>query len=164
MGVWREPWDDAPFPDLTEAELAAIIDRHDLGVGQQQIQRLPSTGVVHTVYGLGDRFVLRVPKPIPDAIGDTLTESVAAPIAHRAGVRTPRLVAFDDDRDILAVPYTVFERWNGAGLVQLGDAADRVALWHAVGHDLATLHRGVVDCPDPNGWLDDTGRDTSAED
>jgi aminoglycoside phosphotransferase (APT) family kinase protein len=164
VGVWREPWDDAPFPDLTTTELAAIIAKHELGIALDQVERLPSTGVVHTVYGLGGRYVLRVPKPIPDATGDTYTEAVAAPAAHRSGVRTPRLVVFDDDRDLLDVPFTIFERWKGVGLALITTtASDKPELCHALGHDLATLHLGVAACPDPNGWLDDTGRSTSAD-
>jgi Ser/Thr protein kinase RdoA (MazF antagonist) len=161
--VWRDPWDDAPFPELSAEQLTAIVGRHELGVALDQISRLRSTGVVHTVYALGDAYVLRVPKPIPDATTDTYTESVAAPVARDAGVRTPALIVFDDERDIVEVPYTVFERWDGEGLVDLG-SADRSDLWRAVGRDLATLHLNVADCPDPNNWLDEAGRSTDIDD
>ena len=164
MGAWREPWDDAPFPALSDSELTAIVNKHDLRVALSQIDRLLSTGVVHTVYAVGDMHVLRVPKPIPEAIEDTYTESVAAPVAHAAGVRTPLLHAFDDDRDIVEVPFTIFERWRGAGLTLIGaTASDQPELWRALGGDLATLHLNVVECRDPNGWLDDAGRDVNAD-
>ena len=60
MGVWREPWDDVPFPDLTDEQLAAIIDTHGLDAPLTSIRRLPSVGVVNSIYALGEPLSRRV--------------------------------------------------------------------------------------------------------
>lgn len=159
MGVWREPWDDVPFPDLTDEQLTAIAETHGLNVPQPIIRRLPSVGVVNSVYALGERWVLRVPKNLPDATCDTLTESVAVPVACAAGVRTPALAVFDETREIVDVPYTIYERAEGAALTELGSEPRRWdGLWAELGRNLATLHQGVAECPDPLGRLDEQGR------
>jgi hygromycin-B 7''-O-kinase len=161
VAQYREPWDDAPFPALSEDQLRAIIDRHGLGAPSSSMRRLPSTGVVNTVYVLGDRFVLRVPKDLPQALADVYTESVAAPTARAAGVQTPALAVFDDSRDLLDVPYTVYERVEGQSLLSVGDPRDLDPLWRDVGRDLATLQHAVTSCPDRLDRLDTPGRFTS---
>ncbi len=75
------------FRELTADQLEAIRQHH--GLPPLPVVRLVSTGIVHTVYALGDGMVLRVPRDIPEGIADALTESVAAPVAYRGGVRTP---------------------------------------------------------------------------
>lgn len=143
-------WNAVPFPDLTPDELCAICDKH--GLGGPAIGRLPSTGVVNSIYTLGDDLVLRVPKNMPEALSDTYTESVAVPVAHAAGVRTPALVEFDEAFDILDVPYSIYERVHAMPL------QDEDGPWRDVGRDLARLHSVVSDCPDPLGRLDSAGR------
>jgi hypothetical protein len=63
-----------------------------------------------------DAIVLRVASDHPDAVPDARTESVAAPVAHQAGVRTPRLIAFDHSRALVDRPYSVWERMHGMTL------------------------------------------------
>ena len=117
------------------------MDRHHLGVRTEDVRPLRSTGIMHTVYALGDHLVLRVPKAHPEAVADTYTGSVAAPVAHAAGVRTPALVVFDDERDIAPVPLSVFERAAGEPLVHLAPIPKTLApLWLELGRDLAVLH------------------------
>lgn len=111
---------------------------------------------MHAVYALGAHLVLRVPKDHPDAVADTYTGSVAAPVAHPAGVRTPALVAFDDERDLAPVPLSVFERADGEALVHLGaHPQDLGQLWGELGRDLAILHRDVTVCDDPYNRLEE---------
>lgn len=110
---------------------------------------------MHSVYALGAHLVLRVPKNHVEAIADIYTGSLAAPVVAAAGVRTPRLVAFDDHRDIAPVPLSIFERAQGDPLVSLGAHPEDLApLWMEVGRDLAVLHHGVTVCDDPAGRLD----------
>jgi len=91
----------------------------------------------------------------PGAIGDARTESVAAPAARAAGVRTPRLLAFDDTRALVDRPWSVWERVPGMPLrARIPRAADAAAAWREVGAELALLHRAVTACSDPRGWLD----------
>jgi hypothetical protein len=147
--------DEVPFPSLSALQVAALVDRHKLGIGAEEVRPLRSTGIAHTVYALGDHFVLRVPKAHPEAVADTYTGSVAAPVAHAAGVRTPALVVFDNQRDIAPVPLSVFQRAAGDPLVHLGaHPQDMAPVWLALGRDLAVLHGGVTVCDDPHGRLD----------
>lgn len=109
-----------------------------------------STGVANRIYATRD-VILRVATDHPDAIPDARTESVAAPVAHAAGILTPRLLAFDDTRLIIDRPYSLWERIPGEPTHQID--------WTAVGYQLACLHERVTSCPDPQGWLDTPGRE-----
>src|SRR3954451_13977304 len=90
--------------------MRAIVDRHGIPVAMEDVHRLDSMGIVHSIYALGEALVLRVPKLHPDAIADAYTGSVAAPAAVRARVSTPRLDVFAESLDIVPVPYSIFER------------------------------------------------------
>jgi macrolide phosphotransferase len=142
---------------LPHETLNAIVRQHGLKV--HSIREIQSTGVVNAVFSLDDVFVLRVPvRNNPDAIRDTLTESVAAPAAFRTGVRTPRLVVFDDSRGIIDFPYTIYERVNGTTLGLLDEPATIHHAWIALGRDLAKLHREVTHVDDPLNYLDQPRR------
>ncbi|CAM3791289.1 hypothetical protein DESA109040_21580 [Deinococcus saxicola] len=102
------------LPDLTPADLAAFSQKYGLEVG---LARLPSVGIVNRVYRTAlnaQTIVLRVPMPGDDS--DARTESVAAPAAFHAGVRTPELLIFDDDRDVVNAPMTVYAFAPGRSL------------------------------------------------
>lgn len=151
--------DDVPFPELSPAQLRAIVDRHGLDIGgsAEAIQRLPSTGIINSIWALGDRWVLRVAKTVPEGVSDTRTESVAVPVVcATSAVRTPALVAFDDSGSVAENLYTIYERVHGVTL----DPSVRppAAVLEDLGVQLALLHRDVVECPDPHGWLDEAGR------
>jgi len=102
-----------PFPAVTPIQAAAVIDRFHLDVDPRESRRLNSSGNVHSVYRLGDEYILKIPRDHPKAIGETFTASVAAPAAAAAGVRTGSLVAFDDSLEIFTVPISVFEYMPG---------------------------------------------------
>jgi aminoglycoside phosphotransferase (APT) family kinase protein len=141
-----------PFPELGPSQLADICAKQ--GLGQRRIGRMPSTGVVNSIYTLGDDLVLRVPKNTPEALSDTYTESVACPVAHAAGVSTPALVVWDESFEILDVPYTIHELVDGEPSQLDFDGP----VWRDLGRDVARMHATVTDCPDPLGRLDDAGR------
>jgi aminoglycoside phosphotransferase (APT) family kinase protein len=141
-----------PFPELSDDTIRAIVERH--GLASRRWSRLKSTGVVNSVYALDDELVLRVPTSHPSSVADTLTESVAAPTAHAAGVRTPRLVVFDESRTIVDVPFTIYERVRGETLGLLEEPAEIEHAWRSLGSDVAKLHACVERCPDPLGLLD----------
>ena len=145
-----------PFPDLDAEQLTAICERHGFPPGP--FGRLPSTGVVNAIYTVGDDVVLRIPKNTPGTLADTFTESVAVPVAMRAGVRTPALLAFDESCDIIDVPYGAYEWWHAPD-----GWPTTTAGWRELGRDLATLHHGVTSCPDPHDRLDKPGRWCHAE-
>jgi aminoglycoside phosphotransferase (APT) family kinase protein len=115
---------------------------------------MPATGIANTIYATRE-VVLRVATDHPDAVPDARTESVAAPAARRAGIRTPRLIAFDDSRTLVDRPFSLWERVHGEtlGLLDLGRGQLAVA-WRQVGRQLFLLHDRVRVCADPNGYLD----------
>lgn len=145
-------------PPPGEAVLAAIARQH--GFGAEPVRPMESTGLVNRVFAIGDRAVLRIPSGRhPGGIADAYTESVAVPAVHAAGIRTPRLLAFDDTRQIVDVPYTIYRRVVGADLGQLSlnDPA-APAVYHALGQELARLHSLVTTVDDPHGRLDKPDR------
>jgi aminoglycoside phosphotransferase (APT) family kinase protein len=120
---------------------------------------LSTTGLANRVYATVD-VVLRVATDHPDAIPDARTESVAAPVARDAGIRTPRLLAFDDSRALVNRPFSIWERVHGETLGCAGlDVWRRERVWHEVGNELAQLHGRVRACPDPHDYLDTPGYD-----
>lgn len=126
-------------------------------------ERLLDTGVANRIYATRD-VVLRVATDHEDAMVDAYTESVAAPVARQAGVKTPALLVFDDSRQLVARPYSLWERVHGEtfGLASLGEV-ERRGVWREVGAQLAHLHATVRECPDPQGYLDEPGRDLDWE-
>jgi aminoglycoside phosphotransferase (APT) family kinase protein len=149
------PLYEAAYSELSASQLQLFVSKHHLHVGASDIRPLRSTGIVHTIYALGENYVLRVPKDHPEAIADAYTGSVAAPAAYVAGVHTPALVAFDDDGDITPVPLSLFEHAAGEPLLDTGPHPQALApLWRELGRDIAVLHANVTDCDDPNGYLE----------
>ncbi|MFK7600623.1 phosphotransferase family protein [Deinococcus sp. SM5_A1] len=142
------------LPDLTPAELAAFSQKYGL---EGKLERLPSVGIVNRVYRAalnGQPIVLRI--PMPGDVKDALTESVAAPAAFHAGVRTPELLIFDDDRDVVDTPVTLYAFAPGRSLDGHGWAEGDPRLlcaYREAGRELARLHRNVTAAPDPQGRL-----------
>jgi aminoglycoside phosphotransferase (APT) family kinase protein len=134
------------LPDHTQVSIetvAEIAERY--GLPASRIQVLPDVGIMNAIYRLDDDYVIRIPRNHPAHIAQTVTESVAAPAALDAGVRTHRLVAFDDTLDLLPVPYSIFEWVPGINLESIGlDADSTPEVWHDLGRDLARLHAGVA--------------------
>lgn len=118
---------------------------------------LPATGVANRIYAT-DRVVVRVATEHPEAVVDALTESVAAPVAYDVGIRTPRLVAFDNSGALMDGPWSIWERVHGEtlGLFPL-DVRERARTWNEVGREVARLHTFVRECPDPHHYLDTPG-------
>lgn len=168
------------FPEVDDGVLRAIADRH--GLGGRSVVRLPEVGVFNAIWCIGDGVVLRVPRDHPAFVAAARKESVAVPAARGAGVRTPRMISFDDSLDLLPVPYSLYERVRGETLGLLegdpaGDPAGASGVWEELGRDLALLHAGVAGdgpaagldlegMPDPRPWPDEMageGRFTAAE-
>ncbi len=151
------------LPDLSPADLAAFSQKYGL---EGELERLPSVGIVNRVYRAalnGQSVVLRVPMLGDDS--DALTESVAAPAAFHAGVQTPELLVFDDDREVLDAPVTVYAFAPGRSLDGYGQSEGDPRLLRAyrgAGRELARLHAGVRGVPDPQGRLKPIGPPTTA--
>ena len=164
------------FPRVDGEILREISRRQGLDV--EAAPPLPEVGVFNRIYPLGDDLVLRVPRDHPAFVAAARKEAVAVPAAREAGVRTPRMVSFDDALDLLPVPYSVYERIHGdtLGLLDL-DPADAPGVWRELGRDLARLHAGVPEdgpaaglelepMPDPRRWPEEIsaeGHFTSTE-
>ena len=129
-------YETMPSPSLTDTQLNAIVSEHGLKL-DGPIVRMKSSGVVHSLWSLGSRWVLRVPKNEAMCLGDHRCEAVAIPLARMAGVRTPSLVAFDDSGSLLDVPFSIVTRVDGDDLV--GATFDHHA-YERVGRELARLH------------------------
>jgi aminoglycoside phosphotransferase (APT) family kinase protein len=130
------------FPSVSLDALRGIAEQHDLAA--RAFRPLPSIGVFNAIYLLGDELVLRVPRDHPHFVAALTKEASAVPAARAAGVRTPRLIIFDDTLTQLPVPYAVYERVHGQALESLGrDRAATPAVYHELGRDLARLHMGV---------------------
>lgn len=134
----------------------AILARHGVS-GPWEV--LPSIGLANHVFATRD-VVLRVATDHPDGVVDARTESVAAPVARAAGVLTPRLIAFDDTRTLVKRPFSLWERVHGEtlGLARLSPY-QTANVWRGVGRELARLHVRIRECADPDGYLDEPGRD-----
>jgi aminoglycoside phosphotransferase (APT) family kinase protein len=150
------------FPEVSPGILRSIARRH--GLDAYDFSILPETGVFNAIYLLGDDYVLRVPRHHPDFVAAARKEAIAVPAARDAGVRTPRMLAFDDSLDLLPVPYSIYERVHGETLGLLDrDPADAPEVWRELGSDLALLHTRVEEdgpvadleleaMPDPRPW------------
>jgi aminoglycoside phosphotransferase (APT) family kinase protein len=134
------------FPPITDHVLRAIASRH--GLSTSSIVRLPQVGLFNTIYLLGDDTILRIPRDHPRFVAAARNEAIAVPLARAAGVRTPELLAFDDELDLLPVPYSLYERVPGVILEHaVDDPAGATSVWHELGRDLAKLHAGVARQP-----------------
>ena len=120
---------------------------------------MPATGIANRIYAT-EQVVLRIATDHPDAVSDARTESVAAPVAHAAGILTPQLIAFDDSRTLIDRPFSLWERVHGETLGLINLSQNQLAdLWRQVGNQLFRLHDRVKVCDDPNGYLDTPGRE-----
>jgi aminoglycoside phosphotransferase (APT) family kinase protein len=147
--------------DTVDDPVDALLARHGV---RGPWESLRATGIANRIYATRD-VILRVATDHPQACADARTESVAAPVARAAGIKVPRLLAFDDSRALVDRPYSLWERVHGEtlGLVA-SDPRLISAVWRALGHELATLHSRVHECPDALGWLDRPERDMTLAD
>src|SRR5688572_13851756 len=109
-----------PHTPISEATLRAIADHHRVPGVEGPSNPLAQTGMINAVYAFGPNLVLRVPRNHPGHVAQLQRERAAVPAARAAGVRTPTLVAFDDSREILPVPYAIYERVAGTPFELLG--------------------------------------------
>ncbi|MEV0617769.1 aminoglycoside phosphotransferase family protein [Nonomuraea sp. NPDC050404] len=122
----------------SDETLAAIAERH--GSTAARLRPLPH-GVANRSFLLGDDLVLRIPRT-QEFLADLVKEAAVIPVALRAGVRTPEIVAFDAGCSVVEVPYMVLTRAEGVDLARLdlpATGTDRVL--RQVGRELAKLHR-----------------------
>jgi hygromycin-B 7''-O-kinase len=142
---------------ITPSQLAAIAAAH--GIPNHPIQPVDSNGIINSVYLWGERYALRVPLQHPGHAAQALREALAIPAAVAAGVRTPRLIAFDDTLDLLPVPFLIVERVHGTNAESLGVVPpEHRATWRRLGADVARVHLSTAPPPPGQPWPDE-GRD-----
>ncbi|HEV2125971.1 MAG TPA: phosphotransferase [Chloroflexota bacterium] len=147
---------------ISDDAFAAVLARHGLP-RSTQLQPLPVTGIINTVYALGEHLVLRVPRANARFASYLLKEARVVPVARAVGVRTPALVAFDESLDLLPVPYALYQRVPGTALGLLdAEPGDAAHAWRELGRDLARLHvggdHGLLDLPRSQRQADDDPR------
>jgi len=126
------------LPPAVEIDLESLRRRHGL---RGPIEQMPDAGIFNTVFAVGRDLILRVPRDDPFFVSTALKETIAVPAARRAGVRTPAIVVADATREIVPVPYAIYERAEGDTLERLaGDPAVEAAVWRELGRDLRRLH------------------------
>ena len=125
-----------PLPSLTTDQLRAIVERHHIDL-DGPIESLRSSGVVHSLWSLGSRWALRVPKNETMCLGDHRCEAIAIPLVLGVGVRTPALHVFDESLTILDVPFSIVARVHGN---DLSAAPFDDPTYEQVGRELAALH------------------------
>jgi aminoglycoside phosphotransferase (APT) family kinase protein len=120
---------------------------------------LPATGLANRIYAAKD-VVIRVAKEHEEALRDARTESIAAPVAHAVGVLTPLLLVFDDSRELVDGPYSIWERVHGETLGLLSrEPKSMPNTWRQVGYQMAHLHACVQPFDDPKNYLHEPERD-----
>ncbi len=153
---------------ISARQLSAIAREHGFAVERDAVQ--PWIGATSCVYPLGADAVLKVPHANAEAERSLQIDVAVGPVMREAGVRTPRLLAFDDSARLLPGPYALFERISGLPLSSAGLAAGAAAnARRELGRDLAVVHEHVAQHPaldglrsfdqspdvDPRPWLDD---------
>lgn len=148
-----------------------IARQHGLAAGL--IGAEPWIGATSCVYPISTHTVVKVPHADADAERSLRIDVSVGPIMRAAGVRTPRVIAFEDSLRLLARPYAVLERVAGVPLASAGRAPDDTAgAWRELGRDLALVHQHATPHPaldqlrtfdqspevDPRPWVDELAR------
>jgi aminoglycoside phosphotransferase (APT) family kinase protein len=105
-------------PLVVREPLAAFLDRHGIGEGPLEAERIGEGHSNFTfVVRLGDtRVVLRRPPrpPLPPSAHDVLREARLLRALEPTAVRVPRVLAVSDDESVLGVPFYVMEEMRGS--------------------------------------------------
>lgn len=120
--------------------------------------KVTTHGIANEIYATPN-FILRIPTDHPEAKSDAYTESVAAPLAKSNGIKTPKLICFDDSYTMLNKTYSIWERIHGFTLGEIDNNLQYYNTWKEIGFELGKLHTSIKSFDDPKGWLDSPDRD-----
>jgi hygromycin-B 7''-O-kinase len=102
---------------------------------------MPFTGTVNEAWAIGDELVLRINRK-SDCDDEAAREALVVPLVRAAGLRTPELIVYDDERDIVPRPYTIYRRAPGVLLGNLEVPVESLSsLYQEIGIELAALHK-----------------------
>ncbi len=159
---------EAECRPISDHQLRAIAGHHGFAIEADAAQ--PWTGATSCVYPLGADAVLKVSHDNAGAEQSLRIDVAVGSTMREAGVRTSRLIAFDDSARLLSGPYALYARISGLPLSSAGiTAEDAVHAWQELGRDQAVVHEHVARHPgldglrsfdqspdvDPRPWLDD---------
>src|SRR5438094_2609117 len=91
-----------------------------LGLPGTSVVKIPSPGIINAIYLVDDEYVFRVPRDHDGRVQQTRREASVIPAVVASGVTTPGLIAFDDSRSRLPVPFTIVERAIGVDAESVG--------------------------------------------
>lgn len=131
--------------------IRAVLAKHGLA-HTFAIERVMLEGVANYARLTGDLCVKLLKNE--DFLSDVYTEVVAGPAAFRAGVRTPELLVFDDERDLYPGTITVWRRYPGEALGNMKSVPDLRSIYLEIASEARKWHEQVTTIDDPNDWLD----------
>ncbi|PKM58459.1 MAG: hypothetical protein CVU98_00785 [Firmicutes bacterium HGW-Firmicutes-3] len=133
-----------------DAHIREILKKNQIN---ESFVKLTTHGIANEIYATPN-FILRIPTDHPEANSDAYTESVAAPLAKLNGIKTPKLICFDDSFSIINKTYSIWERVHGLTLGEIDNYLQYSNTWREIGFEIGKLHINIKNCDDPNGWLD----------
>lgn len=133
-----------PPPEIPLDADQLLAAARAFGLQGKTVVKIPSSGIINTIYLVDNEYVIRVPRDHPGHFQQARREASVIPAVVESGVTTARLVGFDDKESLLPVPFTIVERAPGidaesAGLVPPSPAAT----WRQLGRELARTHDSV---------------------
>lgn len=138
-----------------ETVIREILNKNQIN---ESFVKLTTHGIANEIYAT-QNFILRIPTDHTEANSDAFTESIAAPLAKLHGIRTPKLICFDNSYTLLNKTYSIWERIHGVTLGEIDNYLHYYNTWKEIGFELGKLHINIKSCNDPKGWLDNPDRD-----
>lgn len=135
---------------FTSEDILSLLKKHRLPLAESQ--KAVAEGVVNEVWFAGD-LVVRLNKDL-DMESDVWTETVAVPALIQHGVKTPELLVFDSDRDVVHRLVTIYPRVPGTSLKHIQSMAEPDIFYRDLGQAVRTYHDLVVAVDDPDNRLD----------
>lgn len=109
-------------------------------------------GVANEVWFAGD-VVIRILKDL-NYESDVWTETVAVPAAAAQNIRTPKLLVFDSDLDVVPRLVTIYERVPGISLSKVDHLPSPEEFFHDLGRAIREIHERITSVEDPKNFLD----------
>lgn len=129
---------------------------------EDHFTELHTNGLANRIFA-SDTVILRIPTDHQEAMNDARTEAVAAPIARYYGIKTPRLIRYDNSCTLLDRSYSLWERVPGKTLGEIQNKFELIQTWKSLGSELAKVHTRITECSDPENSLDSPDREYTKE-